>query len=302
MVRTRGPPLRQLQPGGARIPRAFAGRYAEAHEHLDAVVRFLRDMGVREPCVIPVHADAIEARIGMGDLDGAADPARGVRGSGTGDRTPMGAGHEPRDAAGCCSRRAAMARPRRTCSSGLSRSIVESRRRSSSPARCSRRAVVERRAKQRAAGAPDPSAGARDLRGVRRAALGRQGSCRARPDRRPGAGRRRADADRATDRPARRGGHDEQGSRGDPRGGRADRRVRPDPDLSQARRPIAHGACPQTPRTSLSKVPGFPRYEGGSLGAMVVACRITWSSATGRDRIRTAWMQSPTGLLPAPDA
>ena len=48
-------------------------RYTEAHEHLDVVVRFLRDMGVREPCVIPVHADAIEARIGMGDLDGAAE-------------------------------------------------------------------------------------------------------------------------------------------------------------------------------------------------------------------------------------
>ena len=48
-------------------------RYTEAHKHLDGVVRFLRDMGVREPCVIPVHADAIEARIGMGDLDGAAE-------------------------------------------------------------------------------------------------------------------------------------------------------------------------------------------------------------------------------------
>ena len=48
-------------------------RYSEAREHLDAVVRFLRDMGVREPCVIPVHADAIEARIGTGDLGGAAE-------------------------------------------------------------------------------------------------------------------------------------------------------------------------------------------------------------------------------------
>ncbi len=48
------------------------GRHAEAHDHLDLVVRFLRDMGVREPCVIPVLPDAIEARIGIGDLDGAA--------------------------------------------------------------------------------------------------------------------------------------------------------------------------------------------------------------------------------------
>jgi DNA-binding NarL/FixJ family response regulator len=49
------------------------GQFVAANEHLDPVVRFLRDMGVREPCVIPVHADAIEARIGMGDLDGAAE-------------------------------------------------------------------------------------------------------------------------------------------------------------------------------------------------------------------------------------
>jgi DNA-binding NarL/FixJ family response regulator len=48
-------------------------RYTEAHEYLDAVVRFLRGMGVREPCVIPVHADAVEARIGMGDLEGAEE-------------------------------------------------------------------------------------------------------------------------------------------------------------------------------------------------------------------------------------
>ena len=49
------------------------GRFAEAHEHLDPVVRFLREMGVREPCVIPVHADAIEAQIGVGDLDAASE-------------------------------------------------------------------------------------------------------------------------------------------------------------------------------------------------------------------------------------
>ena len=48
------------------------GRFAQAREHLDPVVRFLREMGVEEPCVIPVHADAIEARIGTGDLDDAA--------------------------------------------------------------------------------------------------------------------------------------------------------------------------------------------------------------------------------------
>ena len=48
------------------------GRFAQAREHLDPVVRFLREMGVQEPCVIPVHADAIEAQIGMGDLDAAA--------------------------------------------------------------------------------------------------------------------------------------------------------------------------------------------------------------------------------------
>ena len=49
------------------------GHFAEARRHLDLVVRFLREMGVREPCVMPVHADAIEARIGVGDLDGATE-------------------------------------------------------------------------------------------------------------------------------------------------------------------------------------------------------------------------------------
>jgi DNA-binding CsgD family transcriptional regulator len=49
------------------------GRFAQAHEHLDPVVRFLREMGVAEPCVIPVHADAIEAQIGVGDLDAASE-------------------------------------------------------------------------------------------------------------------------------------------------------------------------------------------------------------------------------------
>jgi DNA-binding CsgD family transcriptional regulator len=49
------------------------GHVAAAHEQLDPVVRFLRETGVREPCVIPIHADAIEARIGVGDLDGAAE-------------------------------------------------------------------------------------------------------------------------------------------------------------------------------------------------------------------------------------
>ena len=48
------------------------GQFGEAAQHLDMVIRFLREMGVREPCVIPVHGDAIEARIGIGDLDGAA--------------------------------------------------------------------------------------------------------------------------------------------------------------------------------------------------------------------------------------
>ena len=66
MVRTRGSPLRELQPAVLGFLELSLGRFAEAHEHLDPVVRFLREMGVQEPCVIPVHADAIEAQIGMG--------------------------------------------------------------------------------------------------------------------------------------------------------------------------------------------------------------------------------------------
>ena len=48
------------------------GRFAQARGHLDLVVRFLHEMGVREPCVIPVYADAIEAQVGVGDLDAAS--------------------------------------------------------------------------------------------------------------------------------------------------------------------------------------------------------------------------------------
>ena len=48
-------------------------RCAEAERHFEPVIRFLREMGVVEPGVIPVMADAIEARIGIGDLDGAGD-------------------------------------------------------------------------------------------------------------------------------------------------------------------------------------------------------------------------------------
>lgn len=58
------------------------GRYPEATEHLDSVVRFLREMGVREPCVIPALPDAIEARIGMGDHDGAAGLLEDLEGLG----------------------------------------------------------------------------------------------------------------------------------------------------------------------------------------------------------------------------
>ena len=115
-------------------------RYAEAREHLDAVVRFLRDMGVREPCVIPVHADAIEARIGMGDLDGAAELLGEFEDLGQATGRPWALATSARcrglllsargDGAGCGAH----------VRTWLSRSIAGSRRRSSSPARCLRRA------------------------------------------------------------------------------------------------------------------------------------------------------------------
>ena len=48
-------------------------RSAEADQHFGPVIAFLHEMGVVEPGVIPVMADAIEARIAIGDLDGARD-------------------------------------------------------------------------------------------------------------------------------------------------------------------------------------------------------------------------------------
>ena len=302
MVRTRGPPLRKRQPRGAWFHRTIAGALrsssSASRSRRPVSARDGRPGAVRHPGLRRRDRDAASVWETLMPPPPCLPEFEELEPS---ERTRSGRLPRPRDAARCCSRRMAMPRPLRSRSSAPSRSIVESRSRSSSPARCCEgrwSSGGRSRSRPRAA---DPSAVARDLRGAWRAALGRQGSCRARPYRRQGARRRRVDADRGTDRPARRGGQDEQGSRGDPRGGRADRRVRPDPDLSQARRPIAHGACPQTPRTSLSKVRGFPRYEAGSLDAMVVACRVTWSSATGRDRIPTVCLRWPTGLLPAPD-
>ena len=148
VVRTRRPPLRELQPGGARVPRAIAGALRRGREHLDPVVRFLREMGVREPCVIPVHADAIEARIGMGDST-ARPSCSGSSRTGSGDRAAMGARHGARDAAGCCSPRAAMA----PAALRMFERALEEHRRVPQPLELARtllaKGQVERRAKQR---------------------------------------------------------------------------------------------------------------------------------------------------------
>jgi DNA-binding CsgD family transcriptional regulator len=64
------------------------GRFAQAREHLDPVVRFLREMGVREPCVIPVHADAIEAQLRIGDIDAASELLEEFEGQARATRRP----------------------------------------------------------------------------------------------------------------------------------------------------------------------------------------------------------------------
>ena len=139
------------------------GRFADARTHLDPVVQFLRVMGVREPCVIPVHADAIEARIGMGDLDAAAALLAEFEEQGRDKRTCLGA----------CNRRAmpgAAARRERRCRGGCPHVRARPRRASTRPAAVGARPHAARQGPGRAEGetevgrAADPSAGARDLR------------------------------------------------------------------------------------------------------------------------------------------
>ena len=105
--------------------------------------------------------------------------------------------------------------------------------------------VVRRRARQKRTGARGDRGGARGVRDARRGRLGREGPRRARPDRRPHAGRG-PDGRRAARRSARRRRADEP--RG--RGGALPRRThRGKPSLArlrQARRPLAHGARAQT--------------------------------------------------------
>ena len=167
------------------------GRFAQAREHLDPVVRFLREMGVREPCVIPVHADAIEAQIGMGDLDAAATLLAEFEEQGRTKRTRVGARHG-RAMPGAAARGEWRCRGRlRSRSSAPSTSTAGSRSRSSLPARCSRRAS-RAEGEAEVGRAADPSTGARDLRGDRRAALGRARLVPSSPgsvaERRPGDG------------------------------------------------------------------------------------------------------------------
>ena len=276
------------------------GRFAQAREHLDPVVRFLREMGVEEPCVIPVHADAIEAQIGMGDLDDAATLLAEFEEQG---RT-SGRAWALATAARCRALLLAANGDAAAATLTFERALDEHRR-VPQPLELARtllaKGQVERRAKQKSAarrtlqqalgifeeiGAPLWAARAR-------AELARIGGRAPAGDGLTATERRIADlvAEGKTNKEV----------ADDPGVGRADRRVGPDPDLPQARRPIAHGARPQTHGDSLSKVPGFPRYGAGGIGAMVAACRTSSSSATGRARTRTASVRWPTGSPPAPD-
>ena len=69
----RGPLLRELPSRGARLRRAVPGTLRRSRPALPTRGRIPSRDGGREPGVIPVMADAIEARIGIGDLDGAHD-------------------------------------------------------------------------------------------------------------------------------------------------------------------------------------------------------------------------------------
>ena len=102
--------------------------------------------------------------------------------------------------------------------------------------------VVRRQAQQKRAAREALEAGARDLRGAGRAAMGGEGPGGAAADQRPRAGVRRADRDRAAGGRARRGGPHEQGDRGRAVHGGQHGRGAPLPRLSQARHPFTRQA------------------------------------------------------------
>ena len=179
------------------------GQFGEAVEHLDLVIRFLREMGVREPCVIPVHGDAIEARIGIGDLEGAAVLLAEFEELSRESGRSWAVATAARCRALLLVASIGSAAPRAELERVADEARTSTKRwfhgRTDSPSiaddHCWLAVPLQRRAKRRRAARETLNEALADLRVARDPAVGREGPRRGRQDRRPDAGRRRPDAD-----------------------------------------------------------------------------------------------------------
>ena len=164
----------------ARLPRAVARRRRGRRDRIcRARVELAESFGIREPGVFRVHADLIEALIGLGRLDRAGSAARRARRAGRGQpgargRSPPAArcrglllsAHGDLDAAERSLEDALAAHERLPMPFELGRTLLAF-------------GLLERRRERAAPRERAPRAGTRDLRGSRCATLGRAGAARA---------------------------------------------------------------------------------------------------------------------------
>ena len=180
------PIVRMLWERSLGLAALAAGEPAAADEHFRAAMDVLEQMGWREPAVWRVEGDAIEAALGVGDLERAAGARRPLRAAGASARGSRGAWRSAPAAAACCSQpqgqlddvgRSARARPARArAQPGPLRAREDAARlRAGAPAdqaeaegprgargggralRATRRRAVGRCARTRSCGAPPPA-------------------------------------------------------------------------------------------------------------------------------------------------
>jgi tetratricopeptide (TPR) repeat protein len=247
------------------------GDLVPAVVHLAAAARWVEQLGSVELGVIPCLPDLAETLVGLGRLEEASAVV---------DRLEASAiGRDRAWAAGTAARGRALLAAARGDLDGAAlaaeRSIGELER-AGQPFELARSMLVlgriRRRAKhKRLARGSGPGQG--ELHAARCSPLDGASRRRTGADRWPGARRRRADPDRASDRGAGRRWRHQQGGRRDTGRGGPDDRVGADPDLPEAGRPVPYGAGPEDPRSGLSKVPGFPRFEPARRRGKVVTGR-----------------------------
>ena len=102
--------LARAPPLGARSPRACVGNLAAAKEALEPLPAMLRETGLGEWAVHPVHPDAIETLVGLGEIDEAAELAEELEEYGRRLDRPWGLATAARSAALIASARGELGR------------------------------------------------------------------------------------------------------------------------------------------------------------------------------------------------